>query len=147
MLCFGGECYRIPCSEFLEHLASDNGADMHKYNTLYTRTLNQHVLTLISLYMIFWVPHRKSHYNSFILSRQLLLFFHKQLPFSKRVFLADLISQTGISCFVSLLFLIFTPQNNCRWFWWYTPLQWMTGTWSAKSGTDCIPPEKETKWQ
>ena len=61
MLCFGGECYRIPCSEFLEHLASDNGADMHKYNTLYTRTLNQHVLTLISLYMIFWVPHRKSH--------------------------------------------------------------------------------------
>ncbi len=38
---------------FLEHLASDNGADMHKYNTLYTRTLNQHVLTLISLYMIF----------------------------------------------------------------------------------------------
>ena len=30
---------------FLEHLASDNGADMHKYNTLYTRRLNWHVLT------------------------------------------------------------------------------------------------------
>ena len=29
--------YRIPFSEFLEQLASDNGADMHKYNTLYTR--------------------------------------------------------------------------------------------------------------
>ena len=27
---------RIPLSEFLEHLASDNGADMHKHNTLYT---------------------------------------------------------------------------------------------------------------
>ena len=25
--------------------ASDNGADMHEYNTLYTCTLNQHVLT------------------------------------------------------------------------------------------------------
>ena len=30
---------------FLEHLASGNGADMHKYNTLYTRTLNLHVLS------------------------------------------------------------------------------------------------------
>ena len=40
--------YRIPLSEFLEHPASDNGADMHKYNTLYTRTLNQHVLTSTS---------------------------------------------------------------------------------------------------
>ena len=30
---------------FLEHLASDNGADMHKYNTLYTHKLNWHVLT------------------------------------------------------------------------------------------------------
>ena len=29
---------------FLEHLASDNGADMHKYDTLYTRTLSWHVL-------------------------------------------------------------------------------------------------------
>ncbi len=28
--------YRKPISEFLEHLASDNGADMHKHNTLYT---------------------------------------------------------------------------------------------------------------
>ena len=37
--------YRIPLSEFLEHLASDNGADMHKYNTLYTHSLNQHALT------------------------------------------------------------------------------------------------------
>ena len=27
--------YRIPLSEFLEHLASDNGADMHKHYTLY----------------------------------------------------------------------------------------------------------------
>ena len=30
---------------FLEHLAMYNGADMHKYNTLYTHKLNQHVLT------------------------------------------------------------------------------------------------------
>ena len=30
---------------FLEHLASDIGADMHKNNTLYTHTLNLHVLT------------------------------------------------------------------------------------------------------
>ena len=29
--------YTVPLPEFLEHLASDNGADMHKYNTLYTR--------------------------------------------------------------------------------------------------------------
>ena len=26
--------------DFWEHLASNNGADVHKYNTLYTRTLN-----------------------------------------------------------------------------------------------------------
>ena len=31
------QMYRIPFSEFLEQLASDNGADMHKYNTIYTR--------------------------------------------------------------------------------------------------------------
>ena len=37
--------YRKPISEFLEHLASYNGADMHKYNTLYTRKLSWHVLT------------------------------------------------------------------------------------------------------
>ena len=37
--------YRKPISEFLEHLASYNGADMHKYNTLYTHGLNRHVLT------------------------------------------------------------------------------------------------------
>ena len=36
---------RTPLSEFLEHLASDNGADMHKYNTLYTQRLHRHVLT------------------------------------------------------------------------------------------------------
>jgi len=30
---------------FLEHPASYNGADMHKYNTLYTRKLSWHVLT------------------------------------------------------------------------------------------------------
>ena len=30
---------------FLEHLASYNGADMHKYNTLYTHRLARHVLT------------------------------------------------------------------------------------------------------
>ena len=39
----------MPISEFLEHLASYNGADMHKYNTLYTRKLNWHVLTQTSL--------------------------------------------------------------------------------------------------
>ena len=33
---------------FLEHLASYNGADMHKYNTLYTRTLSWNVLTKTS---------------------------------------------------------------------------------------------------
>jgi len=42
---FGGERIERPLSEFLEHLASDNGADIHKYNTLYTRTLSWHVLT------------------------------------------------------------------------------------------------------
>ena len=35
---------------FLEHLASDNGAGMHKYNTLYTRTLSWHVFTSTSLH-------------------------------------------------------------------------------------------------
>ena len=30
---------------FLEHLASDNGADIHKHNTLYTHRLDLHVLT------------------------------------------------------------------------------------------------------
>ena len=30
--------------ERVEHLASDNGADMHKYNTLYTHTFSLHVL-------------------------------------------------------------------------------------------------------
>ena len=34
---------------FLEHLASYNGADMHKYNTLYTRKLSWHVLPPTSL--------------------------------------------------------------------------------------------------
>ena len=29
---------------FLEHLASDNGADRYKYNALYTLRLNGHVL-------------------------------------------------------------------------------------------------------
>ena len=42
--------YRKPISEFLEHLASYNGADMHKYNTLYIRTLSWHVLTPTSYY-------------------------------------------------------------------------------------------------
>ena len=37
--------YRISLSEFLEHLASYNGADMHKYNTSYTDRLSGHVLT------------------------------------------------------------------------------------------------------
>ena len=37
--------YTVPLPEFLEHLASDNGADMHKYNTLYTQRLNRHALT------------------------------------------------------------------------------------------------------
>ncbi len=31
--------------ERVEHLASDNGADMHKYNTLYTHRLIVHVLS------------------------------------------------------------------------------------------------------
>ncbi len=44
MLCFDGERIERPISEFLEHLASDNGADMHKYNTLYTHTFSLHVL-------------------------------------------------------------------------------------------------------
>ena len=37
-------------SESLEHLASYNGADMYKYNMLYTLNLNQHVLTPESRY-------------------------------------------------------------------------------------------------
>ena len=37
--------YRRHLSEFLEHLASDNGADIHKHNTLYTHRLYWHVLT------------------------------------------------------------------------------------------------------
>ena len=41
--------YKIPLAEFLEHLASDNGADMHKYNTLYTHALDWHVLPPESL--------------------------------------------------------------------------------------------------
>ena len=28
---------------FLEHLASDNGADMHKHNTLYTFAIYWHI--------------------------------------------------------------------------------------------------------
>ena len=32
-------------SEFLEQLASYNGADMYKYNMLYTFKINKHVLT------------------------------------------------------------------------------------------------------
>ena len=32
-------------SESLEQLASSNGADMHKYNLIYTFKINQHVLT------------------------------------------------------------------------------------------------------
>ena len=31
--------------KFLEHLASYNGADIHKYNTSYTDRLSGHVLT------------------------------------------------------------------------------------------------------
>ena len=38
---------------FLEHLASDNGADIHKYNTLYTRTLSWHVLTPTSYILLY----------------------------------------------------------------------------------------------
>ena len=49
---FGGEHIERPLSEFLEHLASDNGADMHKYNTLYTRKLSWHVLTPTSLHNV-----------------------------------------------------------------------------------------------
>lgn len=36
---FGGKCKK-PFSEFLEYLALGNGADIYKYNKLYTRTLN-----------------------------------------------------------------------------------------------------------
>ena len=42
---FRWRTYRKTLPEFLEHLASDNGADIHKYNTLYTHRLNRHVLT------------------------------------------------------------------------------------------------------
>ena len=45
---FGGERIERHLSEFLEHLASDNGADMHKYNTLCTHTLYWHVLATTS---------------------------------------------------------------------------------------------------
>ena len=45
--------YRKSLSEFLEHLASYNGADMRKYNTLYTRKLSVHVLPPESLLEIF----------------------------------------------------------------------------------------------
>ena len=45
--------YRISLSEFLEHLASYNGADMRIYNTLYTRKLSVHVLPPESLLEIF----------------------------------------------------------------------------------------------
>ena len=48
--------YRKPLSEFLEHLASDNGADMYKYNTLYTHTLNWHVLPPTSYLRIINTP-------------------------------------------------------------------------------------------
>ena len=37
---------------FLEHLAADNGADMHKYNTLYTARYTQHILSPEYLYTI-----------------------------------------------------------------------------------------------
>ena len=47
--------YIVPLSEFLEHLASYNGADMRKYNTLYTRKLSVHVLTPESLPKIFFI--------------------------------------------------------------------------------------------
>ena len=49
---FGGERIERPLSEFLEHLASDNGADIHKYNTLYTHRVNWHVLTSESILKI-----------------------------------------------------------------------------------------------
>ena len=39
-------------SEPLEQLASHNGADMYKYNMLYTFKINQHVLTPTSSYYI-----------------------------------------------------------------------------------------------
>ena len=66
--------YTIPLSEFLEHLASDNGADMHKYNTLYTHKLDLHVLTPELLYIsirqncvlnkaIYWENIKKEYLN------------------------------------------------------------------------------------
>ena len=48
--------YTVPLPEFLEHLASDNGADMHKYNTLYTHKSDWHVLTPESFYIIAYIP-------------------------------------------------------------------------------------------
>ena len=43
LFCSDGDCFLLLLSEFLEHLASYNGADMHKYNLLYTK--NQPVWT------------------------------------------------------------------------------------------------------
>ena len=72
--------HRKHLSESLEHLASDNGADMHEYNSLYTHTLNQHVLTpgLIRLLFFKIIPYqyamiqekfiRNSVYDVYILS-------------------------------------------------------------------------------
>ena len=59
--------YRNPISEFLEHLASYNGADMHKYNTLYTRKLSWHVLTPTSQLLDFVA-------SSQLISRSLALY-------------------------------------------------------------------------
>ena len=49
ILFFSGE-RRKPLSELLEPPASDNGADMYKYNTLYTHKSDRHVLTPESCY-------------------------------------------------------------------------------------------------
>ena len=48
---------------FLEHLASDNGADMHKYNTLYTHRLNWHVFPPEHYYETAYITGDKSQGN------------------------------------------------------------------------------------
>ncbi len=50
---FGGGRHIRYMSEFLEHLASDNGAEMHHHNTLYTHKLNEDIPALRYDYVIF----------------------------------------------------------------------------------------------
>ena len=57
---------RTHLSEFLEHLASDNGADIHKYNTSYTDGLSGHVLTpesIIAKKLLFFYRYFPVHWQ------------------------------------------------------------------------------------